>query len=333
MRSALARSSSGSASRSEPTAAGPGASLAITQSGRHVHPSCGLPAAAHVAAPATGAARATAAALAARAAARGPAPPAHPAGVPPPAVPPPPPPPPPLPPPRPPPPRPPPSPPYPPPPPNRPPPIPMMPPIRASKRVAPALLRHRADPRRGAPAQRARCRAPRGSPRPSRSTAPASTSSSTNRAQSVRTARARGSPYRSRPFSCRRYIESVHLTAKSCPLLFDGGLPSERVAIASIVRGTDESNYALDTRGSRTCRAAQVDENKPDCALVVPGEGMTMLNLNAECHRELVARELIEGFDFEPKCLVLVAGDGERAGDVRLDARLAGRIMTDPFVS
>ena len=65
--------------------------------------------------------------------------------------------------------------------------------------------------------------------------------------------------------------------------------------------------------------------------MVVPGEGITMLNLNAACHREIVAREMIEGFDFEPRCLVLVlAEENERA---LFDSMLAaGRTLSDPFV-
>jgi hypothetical protein len=49
------------------------------------------------------------------------------------------------------------------------------------------------------------------------------------------------------------------------------------------------------TNVSRSQVSFEVNEDKPNCALVVPGEGMTMLNLNAECHREIVAKELIEG--------------------------------------
>jgi len=73
-----------------------------------------------------------------------------------------------------------------------------------------------------------------------------------------------------------------------------------------------------------------VDEDKPNCAMVVPGEGMTMLNLNADCHREIVAKELIEGFEFEPKCLVLVLAM-ENEQEMFNSMLSSGRIMTDPF--
>lgn len=75
-----------------------------------------------------------------------------------------------------------------------------------------------------------------------------------------------------------------------------------------------------------------MDEDKPNCAMVVPGEGMTMLNLNAECHREIVAKELIEGFEFEPKCLVLTLAM-ENEQEMFNSMLASGRIMTDPFVS
>ena len=58
---------------------------------------------------------------------------------------------------------------------------------------------------------------------------------------------------------------------------------------------------------------------------------MTLLNLNEKCSRSIVAREVVEGFDFEPKCLVLVlAHENER---LAFDAMMAaGRLLSDPFV-
>ena len=57
-----------------------------------------------------------------------------------------------------------------------------------------------------------------------------------------------------------------------------------------------------------------------------------MLQLDGTCGTEVVAEELVEGFTFEPRCLVLVlALENERAG---FDSMLAaGRVLTDPFVS
>ena len=58
---------------------------------------------------------------------------------------------------------------------------------------------------------------------------------------------------------------------------------------------------------------------------------MTLLNLNEKCSRSIVAREVVEGFDFEPKCLVLVlAHENER---LAFDAMMAaGRLLSDDFV-
>jgi len=75
-----------------------------------------------------------------------------------------------------------------------------------------------------------------------------------------------------------------------------------------------------------------VDETKPNCALLQPNKGHTMIQLDGTCATEIVAGELIEGFEFEPRCLILVlAVENEKA---LFDAMLsAGRILTDPFVS
>ena len=57
-----------------------------------------------------------------------------------------------------------------------------------------------------------------------------------------------------------------------------------------------------------------------------------MIQLDGTCNTEVVAGETIEGFTFEPRCLVLVmALENERA---MFDSMLAaGRILSDPFVS
>ena len=55
-----------------------------------------------------------------------------------------------------------------------------------------------------------------------------------------------------------------------------------------------------------------------------------MIQLDGTCNTEVVAGETIEGFTFEPRCLVLVmALENERA---MFDSMLAaGRILSDPF--
>lgn len=73
-----------------------------------------------------------------------------------------------------------------------------------------------------------------------------------------------------------------------------------------------------------------MNEEKPECALVTPEEGHTMIQLDGNCGTEILARELIEGFEWEPRCLVLVmAMDNERE---MFDSMLSsGRILSDPF--
>lgn len=110
------------------------------------------------------------------------------------------------------------------------------------------------------------------------------------------------------------YIQAVHFTEKSCPFMVDDGLSS------------------FDTNQSRSEVNFNVDEEKPNCALVQPTKGHTMIQLDGTCATEVVAGELVEGFEFEPRCLVVViALENEKA---LFDAFMsAGRIMTDPFVS
>ena len=108
------------------------------------------------------------------------------------------------------------------------------------------------------------------------------------------------------------YIQAVHFTEKGCPEMADNGLNS------------------FDTNQSRSQVNFQVDEEKPNCALVQPTKGHTMLQLDGTCGTEIVAGELIEGFEFEPRCLVVViAPESEKE---LFNAMLsAGRVLTDPF--
>ena len=109
-----------------------------------------------------------------------------------------------------------------------------------------------------------------------------------------------------------RYISAVHLTEKGCPEMRDDGL----------------SNF--ETNVSRAQVNWDVDEEKPGCALVQPEKGHTMIQMEGTCGTEILAEELIEGFTFEPRCLVLVmAEENERA---MFDSMLAaGRLLTDEF--
>jgi hypothetical protein len=108
------------------------------------------------------------------------------------------------------------------------------------------------------------------------------------------------------------YVSAIFLTRKSCPELYDDGL----------------SNF--DTNVSRAQVNFNVDQDKPQCAMAVPNEGYTMMQLDADCGHETVAREIVSGFEWEPKCLVLVmAMDSER--DMFDSMLAAGRILSDPF--
>ena len=108
------------------------------------------------------------------------------------------------------------------------------------------------------------------------------------------------------------FISAVHLTEKSCPEMADDGLSS------------------FDTNRSRSQVNFQVDSEKPNCALVQPTKGHTMLQLDGTCATEVVAGELVEGFEFEPRCLIVVSAlENEKA---LFDAMMsAGRILTDPL--
>lgn len=108
------------------------------------------------------------------------------------------------------------------------------------------------------------------------------------------------------------YISAVHLTEKGCPAMRDDGL----------------SNF--ETNVSRSQVNWDVNEEKPNCALVQPEKGHTMIQLEGTCGAEVVADELIEGFTFEPRCLVLVmALENERE---MFDSMLAaGRLLNDEF--
>ena len=110
------------------------------------------------------------------------------------------------------------------------------------------------------------------------------------------------------------YIQAVHFTEKSCPEMADDGFNS------------------FETNRSRSEVNFDVDTEKPDCALVQPAKGHTMLQLDGTCATEVVAGELIEGFEFEPRCLVVVIAL-ENEKELFNAMMSAGRILTDPFVS
>ena len=74
----------------------------------------------------------------------------------------------------------------------------------------------------------------------------------------------------------------------------------------------------------------RVNPKKPDCAHPIPEDGLNLINLNGDCGTTLLAGELVDGFTFEPRCLVLVlAAASERAMFDEMVA--AGRTLYDPF--
>lgn len=132
----------------------------------------------------------------------------------------------------------------------------------------------------------------------------------------------------------------MHLTEKNCPFMLDDGLSSFDTNQSRSQVNFDASCANRTTRGAAlraqirdaALARAQVDETKPNCALLQPTKGHTMIQLDGTCATEIVAGELIEGFEFEPRCLILVlAVENEKALFEAMMA--AGRILTDPFVS
>lgn len=91
------------------------------------------------------------------------------------------------------------------------------------------------------------------------------------------------------------YIESIHFSEKACPHLpddFQSAFPSNNL--------------------SRSEVSFFVDDARPDCALPIPGKGLTLLNLNEGCSRSVVPGERITGLTFEPLCMVVVIAPSSR---------------------
>jgi len=108
------------------------------------------------------------------------------------------------------------------------------------------------------------------------------------------------------------FIESVHFAKFGCPEMFDDGV----------------SNFGSNV--SRATVTFEVDPTKPDCALPVPEDAITVLNMNQRCKRLIVPTEIISDFDFEPRCMVLVLAPESEY--VMFNEMLsAGRNMAEPF--
>ena len=103
------------------------------------------------------------------------------------------------------------------------------------------------------------------------------------------------------------YIEQIIVAKLGCPEMYDNGL----------------SSY-----GSNVSRASvnfEVNPQKPDCAHPIPEDGLNLLNVNGDCGVTVLPGELVDGFPFEPRCLVLVlAAESERVTFDEMMAAAAG---------
>jgi hypothetical protein len=100
------------------------------------------------------------------------------------------------------------------------------------------------------------------------------------------------------------FIEKIAFTKLGCPG------PNEMLDFASNMSRA-ELNF-------------EVDPELPDCALVIPEDGLVMLNMNERCGESVLPGEVVDGWRFEPRCMVLVlaAKDERAAFDEMLQAEL-----------
>jgi hypothetical protein len=106
------------------------------------------------------------------------------------------------------------------------------------------------------------------------------------------------------------FIEKIAFTKLGCPG------PNEMLDFASNM--------------SRAQMNFNVDPELPDCALVIPEDGLVMLNMNERCGESVLPGEVVDGWRFEPRCMVLLlaAKDERAAFDEMLQA---GRVLSDDF--
>jgi len=108
-------------------------------------------------------------------------------------------------------------------------------------------------------------------------------------------------------------LSAVHFTNKSCP----------------ISRSQFEDSFT-DTNFSRSEVNFNVNEDKPECALPIPGHAFTYLNLNEQCAESVVPGENVVGLPFEPRCMVVVIAPDSRR-DLLDQLLAAGRPLADPM--
>ena len=108
------------------------------------------------------------------------------------------------------------------------------------------------------------------------------------------------------------FVESVHFSRFGCPQMFDNGV----------------DNFGTDV--SRATVNFEVQPETPDCAHPTPEDGLTILNTNQNCGRLILPGELVTGFEYEPRCMVIVlTTDNEKQLFDEMAA--AGRDLSDPI--
>tara|TARA_B110000902_G_C14275281_1_gene574658 strand:+ start:145 stop:1458 length:1314 start_codon:yes stop_codon:yes gene_type:complete len=108
------------------------------------------------------------------------------------------------------------------------------------------------------------------------------------------------------------FVESVHFARFGCPQMFDNGI----------------DNFG--TNVSRATVNFEVQPETPNCAHPIPEDGLTMLNTNQNCGLLMLPGELVTGFEYEPRCMVIVlTTDNEKQLFDEMAA--AGRDLSEPI--
>jgi hypothetical protein len=124
---------------------------------------------------------------------------------------------------------------------------------------------------------------------------------------------------------------------QSCPVSYDqfadsfSGLNTSRSQVNFFVRAhrAPTAPPPRPPTSERLAARAQVDQEKPECALPTPGEALQFVNLNEQCSRSVVEGEIVTGLTFEPRCLVLVIEPESRRA-LFDELMQAGRPLEEP---
>jgi hypothetical protein len=108
------------------------------------------------------------------------------------------------------------------------------------------------------------------------------------------------------------FVESVHFARFGCPQMFDNGIDN------------------FNSNHSRATVNFEVQPETPDCAHPIPEDGLTMLNTNQNCGILMLPGELVTGFEYEPRCMIiLLTTDNEKQLFDEMSA--AGRDLSEPI--